>query len=202
VLVASIGAIRFAALVAIDNDGLQAAHLPMRARERSGSLVLEGHVARGNPMWSAVGAGATALAVFQGPQAYVHPGWLVTKRETGRVVPTWNYIAVHAHGRLSSIDDRAWLRGHVDELTSLTEADRPEPWATSDAPDDYIDGLLGGIVGLRLEVERLEGVWKLIQHHPQSNRLGVIAGLSASKSLEDQAMAVAMRDAESRRAAG
>ncbi len=199
VLLSSIKTIRFAVVVALVSGELEAAHLPLMACECDGKLVLEGHVARGNGLWKAVATGAAGLGVFQGPQAYVHPGWLATKRETGRAVPTWNYIAIHAHGRLSSIDNVDWLLRHVDQLSQLTEADRPEPWSVADAPKGYIDQLAHGIVGLRLEVERLEGVWKMIQHHPEANRLGVIAGLSASTTHSDQAMAMAMRVAETTR---
>ena len=195
VLVEAIGSIRFASLVAWV-DGFEAVHLPMIAREHDGALALEGHVARGNPLWKAIGTGAPGLAIFQGPQAYVHPGWLATKRETGRAVPTWNYVAVQARGELSAIEDPAWLLRHVDDLTELIEQGRPEPWSTADAPEGYIETLARGIVGLRLDVREREGAWKLIQHHPEANRLGVIDGLSASEQPGDRALADEMRQAE------
>lgn len=157
VLLSAIGSIRLAALVASAGGSIEAVHLPMIAREDGDDVVIEGHVARGNPLWRAIGEGVPALAIFQGPQAYVHPGWLATKRETGKVVPTWNYVAIHAHGRLTVHDDRHWLLRHIHELTELTEAGRPDPWAMSDAPAGYIDQLARGIVGLALHVDRLEG---------------------------------------------
>jgi transcriptional regulator len=199
VLVDAIASIRFATLVLGASQVLEAVHLPMIATETDGQLTLEGHVARGNPIWRAASPAACALAIFQGPQAYVHPGWLATKKTTGKVVPTWNYVAVHAHGPISIIDDPAWLRRHVEALTTHTERDHAEPWAVSDAPADYIAALVNAIIGIRIEVSRLEGVWKMIQHHPEENRLGVIAGLSKSSAPNDRAMAATMLEREKSR---
>ena len=200
VLIDAIATIRFAALVVGTTGGLEAAHMPMIAKDVEGQLVLEGHVARGNPIWRTAPQGSQALAIFQGPQAYVHPGWLATKKTTGKVVPTWNYVAVHAHGTLCIIDDASWLRDHVEALTTHTERDYAEPWAVSDAPADYIAALVNAIIGIRIVVARLEGAWKMIQHHPQENRLGVISGLSTSGAPNDQAMAATMREREDRQA--
>ncbi len=201
VLLSAIDNIRLAALVASSEHFLEAAHLPMIAREEGDALLIEGHVARSNPLWRMIGDGARALAIFQGPQAYVHPGWLATKRETGKAVPTWNYVAVHARGHIVINDDSDWLLRHVQQLTQLTEAGRPEPWAVSDAPDGYIDQLLRGIVGLTLKVDRLEGAWKMIQHHPDANRTGVIEGLASTREASAMAVADVMRDLEHGRAA-
>ena len=194
VLLGAIRAIQFGALVVPVAAELEAVHLPMIVREGAGGIVLEGHVALGNPLWKAATAGTAALAIFQGPQAYVHPGWYETKRTTGKAVPTWNYVAVHVRGRLSIERDPAWLRDHVTELTRVNEAERPAPWAISDAPDDYIAAMLQAIVGVRLEVGSIEGVWKMIQHHPEANRLGVIAGLRAEGGPGAQAVAAIMAD--------
>jgi transcriptional regulator len=196
VLVASIRSIQFGTLVAAFETELEAAHLPMIIRERPEGVVLEGHVAVSNPLGKIAADGADGLAIFQGPQAYVHPGWYETKRTTGKVVPTWNYIAIHARGRLSIERDPTWLRNHVTELTRLNETGRLEPWAVSDAPADYIDAMLQAIVGVRLEVVTFEGVWKMIQHHPEANRLGVIAGLSEEDGVGGQAVAAIMADRE------
>jgi transcriptional regulator len=196
ILLAAIGTIRFATLVLGTPEELQAAHLPMIAKESDGQLTLEGHVARGNPIWRSASPEAHALAIFQGPQAYVHPGWLATKKTTGKVVPTWNYVAIHARGTVSVVDDPSWLRRHVEDLTNYNERAYSEPWAVSDAPADYIAALVNAIIGIRLEVSRLEGAWKMIQHHPAENRLGVISGLSKSPAPNDQAMAAAMLDRE------
>jgi len=202
VLLAAIGDIRLAALVVSAADGLEAAHIPMIARADAASgLVLEGHVARGNPLWRLAEGkqGVTALAVFQGPQAYVHPGWLATKHETGKAVPTWNYVAVHAHGRLKAVSDVAWLLRHLDHLSTHTEAGRADPWSIDDAPEGYIGTLMRGIVGIELRVDRLEGVWKMIQHHPEANRTGVIAGLDADGTPDSTQVAAVMRALEAAR---
>lgn len=198
VLIAAIRSIQFGTLVAPFETELEAVHLPMIVRESPEGLVLEGHVAVGNPIWKVAADGAGGLAIFQGPQAYVHPGWYETKRATGKAVPTWNYVAIHVRGRLSVERDPAWLRDHVTELTRVNEAGRPEPWAVSDAPNDYIDAMLQAIVGVRFEVGTIEGVWKMIQHHPEANRLGVMAGLSAEDNLAAQAVAAIMADRERR----
>lgn len=178
VLLGAIMDIKLATLVAVSTGALEIAHIPMLAHQEGDTTTLECHVARGNAVWRAAAEGASAAAIFQGPQAYIHPGWLATKRETGRAVPTWNYVAVHAHGRITVEDDASWLLRHLDELTHSTETGMPEPWSMSDAPDGFIDQLVRGIVGLRLRVDRLEGAWKMIQHHPEANRIGVIAGLA------------------------
>ncbi|MDF2639170.1 MAG: hypothetical protein K0R64_2154 [Novosphingobium lindaniclasticum] len=192
VLVSAIRSIQFGAVVAPSANDLEAVHLPMVVQEGPEGFVLEGHVAVGNLFWKIAAGGAAGLAIFQGPQAYVHPGWYETKKATGKAVPTWNYVAVHVRGRLSIERDPTWLRNHVAQLTSVNEAGRAEPWAVSDAPDDYIKAMLKTIVGIRLEIGAMEGVWKMIQHHPAANRLGVIAGLSAEDNSGAQAVAAIM----------
>ena len=196
VLVAAIRDIRFGALVIAASDGLSATHIPMLARETvDGAVELEGHVARANDVWRTAGSGISALAIFQGPQAYIHPGWYPTKKVDGRAVPSWNYIAVHAHGFLEAVEGPDWLRAHLADLTDANEAGRLEPWALSDAPEDYLDAMVRAIVGLRLRVERFEGNWKMGQKHRLENRLGAIDGLLASSNTADHAVALAMRDA-------
>jgi transcriptional regulator len=199
VLLEAIATIRFATLVLATPDGLQAVHLPMIAKDTEGHITLEGHVARANPIWRAASPDAQALAMFQGPQAYVHPGWLATKKTTGKVVPTWNYVAVHAHGTLSTLEDAASLHRHVEALTAHNEKGYADPWTVADAPAPYIAALVNAIIGIRIEISRLEGVWKMIQHHPEENRRGVINGLSRSTAASDHAMAATMRDIETAR---
>lgn len=195
VLVAAIRSIQFGALVVMSGDGLSASHIPMLVREGpDGAVELEGHVARPNDLWRVAQSGVRALAIFQGPQAYIHPGWYPTKKADGRAVPSWNYIAVHAHGTLEAVEDGAWLRSHLSDLSDLNEAGRPEPWALIDAPEDYLAAMMGAIVGLRLRVGRLEGNWKMGQKQRLENRLGAIDGLLASASTEDQDVARVMRD--------
>ena len=136
-----------------------------------------GHLARPNPQ--ARGAIGEALAIFQGPEAYITPSWYATKRATGKVVPTWNYVAIHAYGTVEFFDDRERLRDVVTRLTERQETPRAEPWAVTDAPADFIEGMLNGIVGFALPIARLEGKWKMSQNRPAEDRAGVIAGLEA-----------------------
>jgi transcriptional regulator len=195
VLVAAMRSIRFGVLVVTSADGLSATHLPMLVRESpDGAIELEGHVARPNDLWRIAQSGVPALAIFQGPQAYIHPGWYPTKKADGRAVPSWNYIAVHAHGKLEAVEDLAWLRSHLSDLTDVNEAGRPEPWALTDAPEDYLEAMMRAIVGLRLRVERFEGNWKMGQKQQLENRRGAIDGLLGSASTEDRDVAMAMRD--------
>lgn len=135
------------------------------------------HVARPNPHWER--AGGPTVAIFQGPQSYISPSWYPTKRGHGRVVPTWNDIAVHAHGTLEVVDDEAWPLAHLDDLTRENEDMRAAPWQVADAPAEFIRGFTRAIVGLRLRVTRAEGAWKLIQHRSEADRLGTIEGLEA-----------------------
>ena len=169
--------IMFGALVTQTHDGPVVTHVPMLLTGPDDAMVLETHVARGNPHWRTTGP---SVAIFQGPQAYVSPSFYPSKAETGKVVPTWTYIVVHAHGLLQSVDDADWLHAHVTGISDAMEADRPAPWAVDDAPADYIAALARGIVGLRLPVARLEGAWKVNQHKTDADRAGTAEGLAAS----------------------
>ena len=167
-----------ATLVTLTADGLIASHVPMLLDPDPapyGTLI--GHVARPNPQ--ARGAIGEALAIFQGPEAYITPSWYATKRATGKVVPTWNYVTIHAYGTVEFFADRERLRDVVTRLTEREETPRAEPWAVTDAPADFIDGMLKGIVGFALPITRLEGKWKMSQNRPAEDRPGVVAGLQA-----------------------
>jgi len=152
-------------------------------------------MARNNGHWRAAGDGAASMAIFQGPHAYISPSWYATKREAGKVVPTWAYIAVHAHGRLELVKDQDWLRAHVSALTDRHEGEHAEPWALSDAPADYVAVMLRGIIGIRLHVERLDGAWKLNQHRSTEDQHSMVAGLEADGGEQRLAVARAMRQA-------
>ena len=172
-----IRASRLATLVTQTPAGLIASHVPMLldvSPTPYGTLI--GHVARPNPQ--ARGALGDALAIFQGPDAYITPSWYATKRATGKVVPTWNYVAVHAYGTVEFFDDPARLLDVVTRLTDRYEGQRNAPWAVSDAPEEFIQGMLKGIVGFAIPVSRLEGKWKMSQNRPVEDRVGVVAGLS------------------------
>jgi len=168
----------FAHLVTHAADGMLVTALPLLYDPNSHSLI--GHVARANPHWRA--AGAASVAIFAGPHAYISPSFYATKSETGKVVPTWNYEVVHAHGRLVVHDDVEWLRAFVTRLTGHHEAGRPDPWAVTDAPARYIDKQLRAIVGLEVTIEAVEGKAKLSQNRSDDDRAGVVAGLRAEGS--------------------
>jgi len=165
-----------ATLITNTAAGLIASHVPMLLNPEPapyGTLI--GHLARPNPQ--ARGAIGEALAIFQGPEAYITPSWYATKRETGKVVPTWNYVAIHAYGSVEFFDDRERLRDVVTRLTERQETQRAEPWGVTDAPADFVDMMLKGIVGFVLPITRLEGKWKMSQNRPAEDRAGVVAGL-------------------------
>lgn len=168
-----------AALVTLSPSGLEANHVPLQLLADAGPHgLLRGHVARANPLLRDLQL-LDALVIFQGPQAYVSPGWYPTKRVTGKAVPTWNYMVVHAHGPLRIVEDADWLRAQLQALTATHEAPQARPWSMDEAPPDYIATLLKAIVGIEIPIARLEGKWKLSQNQPQPNRDGVIAGLAA-----------------------
>lgn len=174
-------------------QGLKASHLPLLLEPGEGELgTLYGHFARANPHWRDLASGAEALVVFSGPDAYVHPGWYPAKAEHGKVVPTWNYIAVHAWGQAEVFDEPERLLQLVSRLSERHEQGRPQPWAVSDAPREYIDTMLRAIVGFALPIRRLEGKWKLSQNRSVSDQAGVRTGLAASASLRDQELAARM----------
>ena len=177
-------------LVVAGPDGLTADPIPFLLDAGEGPFGrLRCHVARANPVWRTIGAGAEVLVVFQAAEGYVTPGWYETKRETGKVVPTWNFSAVHVYGKLRAIDDRDWLRKLVTDLTDAHEAGRADPWKVTDAPGDYIDVMLRGIVGIEIEIARIEAKAKLSQNRDDRDRAGVVAGLRSEPSEAAREMA-------------
>lgn len=181
-------ATRLPTLVTATADGLIGTPLPLILDETEApNGVLYGHVARANPQWKTAPAGE-AMAIFMGPDAYVSPSWYATKQETGKVVPTWNYAAVHAYGPVEFFEDADRLLAVVTRLTAKHEQGRDRPWAVSDAPEDFIRGQLKGIVGLRLPITRLDAKRKMSQNRKDADRAGVADGLSASPDPRDQAV--------------
>jgi transcriptional regulator len=177
-----------AVLVAAPPTGLVANHIPLlRSQEPDGRTLLRGHVARANDFWKITPAESPVLAVFGGLERYISPAWYPTKAETGEVVPTWNYLVVQAHGRITFTQDATWLRTLVDALTDRHEGSRPMPWKVADAPSEYLDRMLRMIVGFEIVVERLEGKFKASQNRTERERAGVTAGLLADGDSEDVA---------------
>ena len=183
-----------AALVTLGRDGLSANHIPLELDPGPAPLgTLRGHVARANPVWRDFSRDVEVLAIFQGPQAYISPAWYETKRETGKVVPTYNYIVVHAYGPLRIVEERAWLRALVERLTTRYEAGRheaarPEPWKVTDAPAEYVEQMLGAIIGVEIPLTRLVGKWKVSQNRPAVDRDGVVSALGEMEDQDARAM--------------
>ncbi len=174
--------------------GIAASHAPMLLESGPGPHgTLLGHIARANPQWREPAPGVDGLAIFTGPDFYVTPAWYPAKQAHGRVVPTWDYVAVHASGPVAFFDDPERLHDVVRRLTEKFEQKRAQPWAVSDAPAKYIDGMLKGIVGFALTIERLEGKWKLSQNRDAADRQGVARGL-AEEGRSDLASLVESKD--------
>lgn len=191
---AAIDSIAFASLVSTTALGLQVSHIPLLLDPEQGPYgTLYGHVARANA--HATCSGMPSLAIFLGPHAYISAGWYPGKRTHGKEVPTWNYIAIHAHGILETFDDPATLRQLLTKLTDRHERAMPRPWRLDDAPAEYIDRNLALITGVRLPIERLEGKWKLSQNRMAADREGVLAGLDGLQGETPRCMADAIRAA-------
>lgn len=179
---------RLSTLVTATAEGLMATPLPFILDETEGENgVLYGHLAKANMQWKAPPVG-DALVVFSGPDAYITPSWYAAKQEHGKVVPTWNYAAVHAYGPVEFFEDEARLYEVVMRLTNHHEQERARPWAVTDAPERYIRSQLKGIVGLRLPIARIEGKRKMSQNRPEADREGVAAGLGESERADDRAV--------------
>ena len=181
-------------LVAAGAEGFESSPLPVLADEHDGRVRVRGHLARPNPLWRR--APCRALLIVPVADAYVSPSWYPTKSATGKVVPTWNYEVVHAHGDLIAHDDVTWLDGFVRELTARHERGRAEPWSVDDAPADFVAAMLRGIVGVELAVDCLEGKRKLSQNRPEEDCRGVIAGLADEPAAAAVAVAASMRELE------
>jgi len=176
-------------LVTLGSQGLDGNHMPFEIDPEPAPFgTLRAHVARANPVWREFSKDVEALAIFQGPQAYVTPSWYATKGETGKVVPTWNYLVVHAYGSLRVIEDKAWLRSFVEGLTNRFERERAEPWKITDAPEDFIDRQLAAIVGIEIPVTRLLGKWKASQNRVPADREAVVRGLRERDGASDVVM--------------
>ncbi|HYE40652.1 MAG TPA: FMN-binding negative transcriptional regulator [Ramlibacter sp.] len=184
-----------ATLVTLGAEGLDANHIPLQIVPGPGSHgSLVGHIARANPMLDSLDHGVDVLAVFHGPQAYISPSWYATKTETGKVVPTWNYAVVHVSGKLLVRDDPAWIRARIESLTQQMEEQFEHPWTVDDAPPDFIDRLLGAVVGIEIPITTLAGKWKVSQNQPAHNRHGVSAALDRLDSAGGAHMAQLVRE--------
>jgi len=181
----------FGLVVIADHEGIEANHVPFHLSVDGNNTLgyLQCHLARSNPVWQRMQGGVRVLAVFQGPDAYVSPSWYPTKAETGRVVPTWNYLAIHAQGSARIIQDPIWLKHHLRQLTDQHESHMAAPWSVDDAPMDFTDRLVKAIVGVEIKLEALTGKLKASQNQPERNRTGVKAGLESAERAQARAMA-------------
>lgn len=178
VLHAGIAQHPFGTLITHGNSGLDANHIPFELAAREGELgVLHAHVARTNPVWQAVANGDEVLVVFQAGDAYISPNWYPSKHASHKGVPTWNYMVIHAHGRVTILDDERYVRGVVGRLTRTHEASQPKPWKMGDAPKDYMDTMLKAIVGVQIDITRLVGKYKLGQNREARDIQGAAEAL-------------------------
>ena len=192
VLLAHIERQDFGLLVTHGLAGLITSQIPFLVKRRDGALYLQGHLARANPQVADFDGGVEALAIFTGPHAYISPSWY----EAGPAVPTWNYATVHAYGPARRIEDAAWLRDLVRRLSERHEALEPMPWDMQKLPEDYVQSMLKGIVGVEIAVSRLEGKFKLSQNRPATDRPRIIAALERRADPESRAVAQLMRERE------
>lgn len=168
----------FASLITSSKTGLEANHLPFILKESEGKTLLQGHIAKANPLWQNLEDQADVLVVFNGPNCYVSPNYYPTKKEHGKAVPTWNYVCVHVKGVVSFIYDDAWNLQMLNALTTVHEASQKKPWSVADAPKEYIQKMLSAIVGIEIDVASIVGQWKLSQNQPVQNQRGIVEGLS------------------------
>ena len=179
-----------ASLVTLGDAELIVNHLPFLIDPSCGLFgTLRGHVARANPVWQAFSHTVESVVIFQGPESYITPSWYPSKEAHGKVVPTWNYAVVHAYGYPRVIENAAWLRAHVTELTNKHEPTQALPWKVSDAPQDFTDKLINAIVGIEISISTIRGKWKVSQNRPMADRLGVVAGLESLGGEQARAMA-------------
>jgi len=184
-----------AVLVTSGAGNLEASHIPVVLHPEIGAQgVLRCHLARANPEWRTLEASPEVLAIFCGAQHYITPNWYPSKEQHGKVVPTWNYLAVHVYGKASTFEDPALLHAHLSTLTEQQEQPYPEPWRVQDAPADYISALSKAIVGVEIAITGIEGKWKASQNRPDADRRGVIDGLSALDTEASRAMARIVRE--------
>lgn len=184
-LIEMIRANSFATLVCQTSNGLRADHIPLYFTQQADqSALLRGHIGKANPLWEELANNSQVLAIFHGPQAYISPNYYPSKQQDGKVVPTWNYAVVHVRGRIFFNHDSEWKLAMLNALTDLNEQSQTRPWSVADAPEQYTERMLAGIVGLEIQVSSLEGQWKLSQNKQAADRDGVVQGTLQSGNHE------------------
>lgn len=186
----------FATLVTMASNGINANHIPLHLVKDKGQYgTLQGHVARANPVWFDIDNDVETLIIFQGPNSYITPSWYPTKQEYGKVVPTWNYVTVHAYGKLRVIDDPVWVKSQLELLTAQQEESFNKPWAVSDAPIEFTNKMISAIVGIEILITKLTGKWKVSQNQPALNQAGVVEGLKSLSTSEATKVAALVENA-------
>lgn len=186
-----------ATLVTAGSGGIKATLIPFSVVPDGGNGILRAHLAKANDQVADLGEGKDVLVIFQGPEAYITPSWYATKAEHGKVVPTWNYVVVHARGVPRVTGDHEWLRSQIDELTKAHEGPRASPWEVGDAPEKFIAAQLNGIMGIEIPITTIEGKWKVSQNRSEADRQGVCAGLLREGVQGEMARLVASQGAPS-----
>jgi len=185
-----------ATIVTLATEEINANHIPLHLLDSPKPYgTLQGHVSRSNPLLEDITKDIETLAIFHGPNSYITPSWYQTKKESGKVVPTWNYVVVHAYGKLSIIDNPDWLRTQLERLTDQNELSFSEPWAVADAPLEFTERLFSSIVGIEMKITKLIGKWKVSQNQPHQNRESITAGLNTSNHLGSSQMAELVKEA-------
>jgi len=179
----------FATLITHSDIGLEANHIPFYLTHSGGKTLLQGHIAKTNPLWKNVKNKADVLVVFNGPNCYISPNYYPTKQETNKAVPTWNYVTVHVKGIMSYIHDKEWNLNMINNLTDQHEAKQTIPWSVSEAPDEYIKKMLSAIVGIEIDVSSITGQWKVSQNQSTRNKQGVISSLLQENEPDAQKIA-------------
>lgn len=197
-IIDKVRSIQFATCIIFADKRFITTSLPLRIYQQEDQIIFQGHVSRGNEIWRYANGQNPTLVIFQGPNAYIHPGWYETKKITGRAVPTWNYEAFHFHGTAEKREEISWLTDLLERMVAENEEKQSHPWKMTDAPAEYIQSQLKAIVGLEIRVQQVEAVAKMSQNHPAENRLGVINGLSQG-SVSEQAISMLMRVLEQKK---
>jgi transcriptional regulator len=168
----------FATLITQSEYGIEATHLPVVLTNIDGNDVIQAHIAKANKIWKSIKENSEILLIFNGPNCYISPNYYPTKKQSGKAVPTWNYVVVHVKGKISFIHDEKWIYNMIESLTSIHESNQETPWSMADAPDTYINKMLPAVVGIEISVDSIEGQWKLSQNQPEINKFGVVKGLA------------------------
>ncbi len=180
----------FATLITQTNNGIVADYLPFTIEKDGAHQSLIGHISKGNSLWKSISDNDNVLVIFNGPDCYISPNLYPSKAETGKAVPTWNYVRAQVSGRISFHHDREWIYQALDDLTRQHESQNKQPWSIDDAPEEYIEKMLKGVVGIKIDITAINGTWKVSQNQPEKNQQALIQAFSNSEDHNEREMAV------------